>query len=489
MSGLPVYPVTREDHDAGTLDFRRRALSGHTLVSTPPTLGESDLSFRLLVESVADYAIFMLDSDGVIVSWNRGAERIKGYPADEIVGRHFSVFYTDEDRQRRFPEHELETATRTGRYEDEGWRVRKDGSRFWANVVITPLRDDQGRLLGFAKVTRDLTERVRATAERAALARERQARIEAEELAGEVAAQAAHLEEQAIEMESLNDELQDLNAQLSARTEEAERARAEAEAASRAKSEFLANMSHELRTPINAILGYADLLEMGISGPVTDTQMSQVQRIRLSGRHLLGLIEDILDLSRIEAGRIEIRSAPAQVASIVDEALALVAPQADQGEIALVVRCESLAGLRFVVDEERVRQIVVNLLSNAVKFTEAGGTVVVTCDRIEGRGPGERLHDAGPWLRIEVADTGIGIPDDRLEAVFEPFVQVETGHTRTRGGSGLGLAISRRLTRLMGGDVLVESEVAQGSRFALWLPLERDRVQGDDARSEELSRI
>jgi PAS domain S-box-containing protein len=431
----------------------------------------SEERFRLMVESVQDYAIFMLDPGGHVASWNRGAERIKGYTEEEILGKHFSIFYPPEDQATRFPDHELEVAAREGRFEDEGWRVKKDGSQFWANVVITALYDPvDGHLVGFGKVTRDLTERVKAEGERAALEREREARRQAEDLSQEIQLQTAHVEEQAIALEALNIELQEVNEKLRSRTGEAERARSDAESASRAKSEFLANMSHELRTPINAIIGYADLMELGIAGPLTEGQRDQLARIRVSSEHLLMLIEDILDLSKIEAGRVEIARETGRLTEAVDAALSLIGPQAAARRHEVDCECQPEEGLLYLGDEGRVRQILVNLLSNAVKFTEPGGRIGVSCESGTTPAPGARLEGSGPFVCVTISDTGPGIPPEHQEAVFDPFVQVETGRTRTRGGTGLGLAISRQLARLMGGDLTLESQPGEGSRFTLWLP-------------------
>jgi PAS domain S-box-containing protein len=434
-------------------------------------LRQSEERFRLLVESVQDYAIFLLDPEGRVASWNRGAERIKGYTEEEILGKHFSIFYPPEDQASRFPDHELEVAAREGRFEDEGWRVRKDGTRFWANVVITALRDEtDGHLVGFGKVTRDLTERVKAAGERAALERERLARRMAEDLAQEVQSQAAQVEEQAAALEELNAELQRVNLELTTRTTEAERARSEAENANRTKSEFLANMSHELRTPINAIIGYADLLELGIGGPLTDAQRGQLARIRVSSEHLLMLIDDILDLSKIEAGRVEIVREAGSLQGAVDEALSLVGPQAAAREHEVEYECLYTEDPTYIGDEGRVRQILVNLLSNAIKFTEPGGRILVSCAPETIPESATALKDKGPFVCVQITDTGPGIPYEHQESVFDPFVQIETGRTRTRGGTGLGLAISRQLARLMGGDLTLASEPGKGSRFTLWLP-------------------
>ena len=246
-------------------------------------------------------------------------------------------------------------------------------------------------------------------------------------------------------------------------------ARAEAENANRAKSEFLANMSHELRTPLNASLGYADLLDMELAGPLTPGQREYLERIRVSNHHLLGLVEDVLDLSKLSAGRMAVEREPADAATAVVSALTLVQPQADVRGVAVYDRCAG-CDVTYVGDEDRVRQVLVNLLSNAVKFTQPGGQVTVDVGTSDEPDPGARLMGSGPWTFFRVRDTGLGIAPDQLESVFLPFVQAETGHTRTRGGTGLGLTISREFARLMGGDLTLRSTLGQGAAFTLWLP-------------------
>jgi PAS domain S-box-containing protein len=376
----------------------------------PPSRSPSDGTdiHRLLVESVHDYAIFALDAEGHVTSWNAGAQRLKGYAPEEIIGQHFSIFYPTEVAAGGHPERELAIAADRGSYEEEGWRVRRDGTRFWANVVITPLRDEDGTLVGFAKVTRDLTER-----------REAERR----------------------------------------RLEDARRV-AEAEAANRAKSDFLASLSHELRTPLNAIGGYLELLALGIHGPVTDAQRESMERIQTSQRHLLALISDLLNYSRLEVGRIDYDIGPVGLNVLLGDVRSVVEPLAAARDIALEwpPPGPGLAAARVLADTPRADQVLLNLLTNAIKYTEPGGrvTVSIECD-----------EDS---IAIVVTDTGIGIPADQVEAIFEPFTQLGRSHTSAHEGIGLGLAISRELARAMGGDISVVSEAGRGSAFTLSLP-------------------
>ncbi|MFL5606293.1 MAG: sensor histidine kinase [Gemmatimonadaceae bacterium] len=247
------------------------------------------------------------------------------------------------------------------------------------------------------------------------------------------------------------------------------RARAEAEAANQAKSEFLAVMSHELRTPLNAVLGYAELLDLGVVGSLTPEQRQQVGRITASGRHLLGLVNEILDLAKVEAGRLSVALAPTNVAEVVEAAIVLAQPQAESRGLTLHAPPDVPRNLQLLGDRDRVLQVLANLLSNAVKFTEPGGHIRVEVAEVDHPRESHHLHGDAPWTVIRVHDTGIGIAPEQLDAIFSPFVQAEAGHTRQRDGTGLGLTISRRLARLMRGEVTVDSLPGAGSVFSLWL--------------------
>jgi PAS domain S-box-containing protein len=400
-------------------------------------LRKSEERFRLLVQGVQDYAIFMLDHDGHIATWNDGAQRIKGYTASEIIGQHFSIFYPPEDAAK--PALELRIAEDTGKYEEEGWRVRKDSSRFWANVVITAIRDAKGRLAGFSKVTRDLTER-RAAQDRAI--------EDARRLAAEEAARSA--------AESLAEELRSLSEQLSMQAVELESQREEAENANRVKSEFLAAMSHELRTPLNAIGGYAQLIQLGLSGPVTESQISQLDRIQKSQQHLLSVINDILNYSRIEAGKVTYEIRPFSIRQALDAVAPIIEPLAKEQSLSLKMD-ECAPDLIALADRGKVEQILINLLSNAVKFTDAG-VIEVKCGGT----------DNNVWVSIR--DTGLGISAEHIDTIFAPFAQVGRTLASPKEGTGLGLSISRDLALAMNGGLSVESDEGKGSTFTLTLP-------------------
>ena len=398
----------------------------------------TELQYHLFVERVHEYAIFLMDADGVITHWGEGARRMKEFDPEEVLGRPLSMLYPEGGAEDGTAEEHLRQARENGEYTGEGTRIARDRGTFHARVTLTSLWRD-GELIGFSKVTQDLTERRR----------------------------------------------------VEARLQQALR---EAESANLEKSRFLATMSHEIRTPINAVLGYADLLDLGIGGELTGAQRGYLERIRASGRHLLSLVEDVLDFARVDAGRLAVNPARGRLDAAAESALELLRPQAERRGLALETACEGETDAEYWGDETRVHQVLVNLVGNALKFTEPGGRVRVVC-ACEAPDPGTELHGPGPWSCVRVEDTGIGIPPERLAAVFEPFEQVDNALTRVHQGSGLGLAISRRLARLMGGDLVARSRPGAGSVFTLWLPATREAAEatreeaGDRIPGASLTRV
>jgi PAS domain S-box-containing protein len=498
---------------------------------------------HLLVDTVRDYAIFLLDPDGHILTWNRGAQRIKGYTAGQVIGKHFSLFYTEDAKARRHPEFELKVAARDGRYEEEGWRLRADGGHFWANVVITALRNPAGELVGFAKITRDLTARkqaeeslrqneerltrIVASATDAIISTDEERRVlvfnrAAERLFGVAAdeaiggsldrfipprvlpldaAKVQHADdtdvtmlrmpgaltalradgtrvpvETTVSQAMVGDQpvftvvLRDVTERLRAEEEraralvQAEEARAAAEEANLTKSGFMATMSHELRTPLNAMLGYTDLLLMGVPEPLPEGSVTYVERLRLSARHLLQLIEEMLSFARLEAGKEEVDLQPVALADVLREVSAIVEPLAEGKSIDFRTEVHD-APETLRTDPRKLRQVLLNLLGNAVKFTTEG-YVELRAARVDGR------------LMFRVTDTGIGIPEAHLVRLFEAFWQGDGTLNRTAEGTGLGLAIAERYVRMLGGEIQVRSVVGEGSTFTVLLPVEGEGVKG-----------
>ena len=356
----------------------------------------SEERFRLLVDGVKDYAIFMLDVAGQVTSWNPGAQRIKGYAANEIIGRHFSVFYSSEDVESGKPARELEEAIARGSVEDEGWRVKKDRSLFWANVVITALYDDQRRHVGFAKITRDLTEK---------------RKIEALEVAD------------------------------------------------RQKNEFLAMLAHELRNPLAPISNGLQLLKLPGLDESTLRQTTALMERQLT--HLVRLVDDLLDVSRIVTGKMTFQREPTDLASIINRAVEETQPAIDARGHELML---SLPARGIVVDADAVRlaQVVSNLLVNAAKYTELPSRIWLSVER----------H--GDDVEIHVKDAGVGIAAEVLPKIFSLFVQADTSLARSQGGLGIGLTLVKRLVEMHQGTVRAESAgLGRGSEFVVRLPISR----------------
>ena len=384
------------------------AIIGYLLIGTDNSarkeveerLRWTEESFHLMVESVTDYAIVMLDPHGRVMSWNSGAQRITGYSAEEIVGQPFTRFYPRDDVERGTPSRDLEAARARGRFEDESWRVRRDGSTFWANIVLTAVLDHAGNMRGFAQLTRDLTARRQAEAEIA-------------------------------------------------------NAKSVAEKTSVANAEFLTGMSHELRTSLNAILGFAQLMESEVPPP-TPSQKESVAKIVQAGWYLMELINEILDLAMIESGRLAWSLEPMSLADVMRECQAANEPQAQKSGIRMTF--PAIDGACFIkADRTRVKQVLNNLLSNAIKHNCGGGAVVVECS-----------ESAPQRMRISVTDTGAGMPAEQLAQLFRPFSRVGQ-ETSATAGAGIGLVVTKRLVELMGGAIGVRSNVGKGSVF--WIEL------------------
>jgi PAS domain S-box-containing protein len=381
---------------------------GYLLIATDNTVRKdaedkrlwAEESFQLMVESVTDCAIIMLDREGRVESWNEGAQRIQGYTAKEIIGQHNSRFFSQEDIDINKPERALQEAAAAGRSEDNGWRVRKDGSTFWANVVMTAIRDSTGALRGYATLERDMTERRRYEAE--------------------------------------------LN-----------QAKGTAEAANLAKSDFLSSMSHELRTPLNAILGFAQLMESDVPAP-TLAQKVSIDQILQAGWYLLALINEVLDLSLIESGRLSLSQEKMALADVLSDCRSMMEPLAQKRGITMTFP-EFDANCFVMADRTRVRQILVNLLSNAIKYNRPNGSIVVECiTRTQG------------YVRLSVTDTGLGLTAEKLAQLFQPFNRLgqEDGGEQ---GTGIGLVVTKRLVEVMKGTIGVESTVGKGTVF--WIDL------------------
>ena len=509
-------------------------------------LRESQERFRLLVTGVKDYGIFMLDPTGHVDSWNPGAERIEGYRVAEIIGRHFSCFYPPEDVKAGKPDRALQTAIAEGRHEEEGWRVRKDGSRFWASVLLTALNDGTGKLRGFSKIARDITEHRRAE-ERLQESEERHRKLfdnnphptwvfdretlrflavnaaavrkygysrdeflamtlkeirppedvpalletvralgDGNESSGAwrhrlkdgtvidventsyaltfsgraaravVAVDVTQRKRDEAEKREIMDSLAASNQELGLRNREVERA-------THMKSKFLASMSHELRTPLNAIVGFSDLLAEGTSGALNTKQKRFVDHIKQGSAHLLQLINDILDLSKIEAGQLELHTEEFLVQDALPEVLSTIAPLAMAKNIRLEQKLESKSLVK--ADRVRFKQILYNLLSNAVKFTPKGGRISIDC------------VDDWDFVRVSVTDTGTGIRPEDQEVIFDEFRQGEGRADGVHEGTGLGLAITRRLVEQQGGRITLKSEFGEGSCFTFSLPAVEPRSE------------
>lgn len=405
--------------------------------------------YRILTETAPD-AIITMDSDSVMLSVNPATERIFGYKPEELIGKNMEILMPERMRKRHH--------AGLGRYLRTGERYLN-----WASITLPGLTKsgqeiplevsfgefNDGKIRIFSGFLRDVSERTR---------------------------QQERLKETAALLESHSEELRAQTAALEATRTELEiaysaeqKARAEAEAANEAKAQFLATMSHELRTPLNAIGGYAELLLEGIRGPVTAEQVQDLERIQRSQRHLLSLINDILNFAKIEAGKVDFNCRDISMHDTLNVLEELVAPQLKEKKLTYEYYCCD-PSFTAHADPEKVQQILLNLLSNATKFTPDGGSITVQCGATDTE------------MSVEVSDTGPGIAQPRVESIFEPFVQLDRVHRSVHEGTGLGLAISRDLARAMDGDLHVITSLAKGSTFILTLPRHKKAKSANGSR-------
>ena len=402
----------------------------------PPLVNSSE-PLRLLVESVKDYAIIILDRDGRVASWNQGAQRMKGWSSDEILGESFTRFYPAEAIDSGFPQYELEVAARDGRFEDEGWRLRKDGSRFWANVVITALRDPAGTLLGFGKVTRDLTARRESEEQARRLAAEEAARVEATR--------------RSEELQRLNVQLQQALADTRSARDAAEKSAAEAIAAYRELDQFAYVASHDLKAPLRGIANLAQWLHDDLGESLSDESVEHMRLLQGRVRRMEALIDAILAYSRV--GRVQVPVEQLETNEVVREAIDLLAPPAD-------VQIEIAASMPTVQSERMpLQQVFMNLVGNAVKFS--AGTRPVPSIRVDWCDMGERIQFA-------VTDNGPGIAPEFHERIWGVF-QTLAGRDEVEG-TGIGLALVKKNVEIRGGTVAVESQPGVGATFRFTWP-------------------
>lgn len=420
------------------------AAMGHGPGARQGDLPPDEERFQLLVQSVRDYAILMLDPDGRIVSWNDGAERIKGYTADEVIGRSFAIFYPPEAVAKGFPQHELDVASREGRFEDEDWRVRKDGSRFWANIIITALRDPEGRLLGFAKVTRDLTARREAEEQARRLAAEQAAHAEAAARSEELAQANERLRRQAVE-------LQVALAATKAARDAAERAAAAATEAYQELDQFAYVASHDLKAPLRGIANLAQWLQDDLGEQLTGESREHMRLLQGRVRRMEALIDGILTYSR--AGR---RLAPpetVEIGALVREVIELLAPPPEV-TIELPERFPTLEAERVPL-----QQVFMNLIGNAVKYSRAARPDAAI--RIAWR-------DDGDAFEFAVSDNGPGIaPEyhDRIWGIFQTLAARDKVE-----GTGIGLSVVKKIVESRGGKVSLASAPNEGATFRFAWP-------------------
>lgn len=476
---------------------------------------------QLMADNVEGFATFMLDAQGLVCSWNIGAQRLKGYTAEEIIGQPIERFYTLLDIAADKPARALEKARQQGGYHDEGWRLRKDGSRLFIDVIISALRDEKGDVTGYVKIHRDISgrhqyeQRLQTIIQSApipllmvnaqgviVLANHETEHLfgyESDELLGhpiellipprfhhahvhnreqymdapisrgmgigrelvgrhkngkefsvEVGLGSIQIAEEKLVMAAIND-MTDRKQIESLLTD----AKNKSEAANRAKSNFLANMSHEIRTPMNAILG---LTQLTLDTQLNPKQHDHLRKVYTSSKALLGILDDILDYSKIEAGKLDLEHVPFSLEEVLQNVSDLFSAQIATKGLETFIEIDPAIDHLLIGDPLRLGQVLNNLMGNAIKFTEQG-EIHIKVEQV-------KLANQQARLRFAVRDTGIGMDKEQADRLFQAFTQADTSITRKYGGTGLGLTISKRLVELMGGEFTLSSAPGQGTTFA-----------------------
>ena len=380
-------------------DLASRVMSSPLAISRPSGPGEALRLSQALARNIIDSSLDMIivfDKERRILEFNRAAQDAFGYGLGEVLGQSMDLLFFE----KAVGEHVYATAMQDGSYVQEVSTRRKDGTDFVCLLSASVLRDESSHILGVMSISRDITEQKRTVAE-------------------------------------------------------LRKAKEAAESANQAKTEFLAGMSHEIRTPMNAIIGMADLLW---DTPLMPEQQEYVGIFRRAGLSLLALLNDILDLSKVEAGYLELERVAFDLREVIDKTSEMMAFRAHEKDLELACSVAPDVATNLVGDPNRLKQVLLNLIGNAIKFTEKGQVVLRVIRDPEIKQPGALL--------FMVSDSGIGIPSDKIESVFERFVQADSSTTRKYGGSGLGLTISKRFVELMGGRIRVESTEGQGSTFS-----------------------
>ncbi len=366
--------------------------------------------YKLLVESIQDYAIFLLDNDGYIQSWNIGAERNKGYKPNEIIGQHFSVFYMAEDIKAGKPDKELVIAKQYGRVEDEDWRVRKDGSRFWASVLITALFDSSGEHVGFAKVTRDLTER--------------------------------KLHE---------DELRRANSQLKAQSNELERL-------NQSKDDFISLASHQLRTPATVVKQMLGLFTDGILNTLDEPSYNIVSKAYISNERLISIINSLLKVAQVDSGKMKLKKTMFNLNNMILDIISDFKDDIADRQQHIEFK-SNRKSIPVIADMQNLRMAIENIISNASKYTFDNGTIAI------------KVHKSAKNITISITDNGVGIPSNEIGKLFVKFARLQNDLSDKVGGTGLGLYWSNKIIEMHKGRIEVESSLNNGSIFKVFLPI------------------